>query len=89
MKKTLRNVGDLIDAFGGPIGLAQWAGVGQSAVSNWQRRGLPPSYHIKLLIEARRRSWRIDPAGIFDLEHSDAAILSEAYKENVVHAKTA
>lgn len=90
MKKTLRNVGDVAAAFGGTAELGRWAGVGQNAVCNWLRRGgIPPSYHVRLLIEARKRDWKIDPAGIFELEASDALLLSEAYREHVVQAKTA
>lgn len=90
MKKTLRSVDDVAAAFGGTAELGRWAGVGQNAACNWLKRGnLPPSYHVRLLIEARKRGWKIDPSGIFELEAADALLLSEAYRENVVQAKSA
>jgi len=85
METTLRTTDDVVAAFGGTAELARWAGVGQNAACNWIERGIPPSYHVRLLIEARKRGWKIDAEGLFGLEQADASLLSEAYREIIAH----
>jgi hypothetical protein len=62
----------LIDAFGGNSELAQLAGVGRSAVSNWRRFGcIPPRLYLRLAQAGRARGIEIDP-GLFRETTSDA-----------------
>ena len=47
--KILRTAACVVEALGGTKLAAEWAGVGESAVSNWLARGfIPPGWHIKL-----------------------------------------
>lgn len=55
MIKTLTTVDDVIAMFGSPAKAARWARTSDQAVCNWRRRGIPPSAHLRLLIEARKR----------------------------------
>lgn len=74
MAQTISSIRELIEALGGPTAVAQWAGVEHaSAVSNWEARGsIPPGYHMRLSLEARRRGFVISPEEIFGLEGEDA-----------------
>lgn len=74
MAKTISTIRELIAALDGPTAVAEWAGVEHaSAVSNWEARGsIPPGYHLRLLLEARRRGFVISPEGIFGLDGDDA-----------------
>jgi hypothetical protein len=48
-RTILKTVSDVINAFGGPAAAAEWAGVGLSAVCNWQARGyIPPGWHYRM-----------------------------------------
>lgn len=69
----ISTVRDLIDALGGPTAVSQWAGYEHvSAVSNWETRGIPTGFHMRLALEARRRGFTISPEGLFGLEGDDA-----------------
>jgi hypothetical protein len=47
---------DFIDALGGNAAVAQIAGVGRSAVSNWRKFGrLPPRLYLRFAAAARDR----------------------------------
>lgn len=60
--------------------MARRFGIGESAVSNWLARGnIPPSYHLQVLIEMRRRGFEIDPI-VFGLEDDDADFLRRQLK---------
>ena len=49
MKRTLKTVSDVVDAFGGTSATAEWAGIGPSAVSNWLSKGfIPPGWHFRM-----------------------------------------
>lgn len=59
---TIRTVDDLIDAFGGNSILAEWLGIGDTAVSNWRdRKSIPSGWHLRLYLEAEARGLSIDP----------------------------
>ncbi len=74
MVQPISTIRDLIDALNGPTAVAEWAGVEHpSAISNWEARGnIPPGYHMRLALEARRRGLTISPEDIFGLEGDDA-----------------
>ena len=77
--RKLTSPAEIISAFGGPTAMARWAKVVPSAICNWAERGIPPSWHLKLLIECRRRGFAIDPSAL-DIDGEDAAILRRAIK---------
>jgi len=79
--RKLTSSSEIIEAFGGPTAMARWAKVVPSAISNWAERGIPPSWHLRLIIECRRRGFAIDPVA-FDLEGEDATIFRQAVKLN-------
>jgi len=73
MMGTLRTVREVVTAFGGPADMGAWCGINANAVSNWMGRGvIPPCWHMRLFVEARRRGYEIDP-NVFGLEGDDAA----------------
>lgn len=77
--ESISTIPDLIDAFGGSVRLARWAGYeDERGVINWTYRGIPPSYHLRLILEAIRRGLVIDPA-VFGIEGDDAAELIEIF----------
>ncbi len=72
---TVSTTTDLITALGGYTKLAAWAGYEDSrGIHNWVSRGIPPSYHLRLTLEAKRRGITIDPS-VFSLDGPDAEIL--------------
>lgn len=77
MSKILTTPDDVIRAFGGPRCMAEWAGVSENGVCWYRHRGIPPSLHLRLLAEAKRRGWQIDPVALFELEPDDVAMLAE------------
>lgn len=67
-RETLKTVDEVIDAFGGNTVLAEWLGIGDTAVSNWrERKSIPSGWHLRLYLEAEARGWFIDPK-LFGLE---------------------
>lgn len=74
MVKTIRTPEQLIDALGGPTAVGDWAGITPGAVGNWAERGIPPGWHLRLLVEIKRRRLRYDPA-LFGLSSEQADIL--------------
>lgn len=47
--KILKTAACVVEALGGTKLAAEWAGVGESAVSNWLARGfIPPGWHFRL-----------------------------------------
>lgn len=75
--KVISTIPDLIEVFGGATRLARWAGYEDyRGVHNWISRGIPPSYHLRLTLEARRQGIFIDP-GVFGLEDDDAESLKD------------
>lgn len=62
----LNSITDVVKAFGGTEGMAAWAGIGASAVSNWISRDLiPPGWHLRMIRDAAVRGYEIDEA-VFD-----------------------
>ena len=67
-RDTLRTVDDVIDAFGGNTVVADWLGIGTSAVCNWrERQSIPPGWHLRFYLEAEARGLRID-LNLFGME---------------------
>lgn len=55
-------VDDLIEAFGGNLGMAEVAGVTSSAVSNWRKTGrLPPRLYLRIAAAGRDRDIEVPP----------------------------
>lgn len=47
--RILRTASEVVDAFGGTKAAAEWAGIGESAVSNWlAREFIPPGWHFRM-----------------------------------------
>jgi len=67
---------ELIDEFDGPSGVAGLIGDARdSAICNWRARGyVPPSRHLTILIECRKRGLSINPA-VLDHTPEDFEIL--------------
>ncbi|MBA2126698.1 hypothetical protein DLM45_10790 [Hyphomicrobium methylovorum] len=64
--EKLTTIPDVVRAFGGPSGMAEWAGIGAPAVCNWIDRGhIPPGWHFRLDREAKERGFEIDQC-VFD-----------------------
>ena len=75
MVYDINTLDELIAALDGPVKGAQWAGAGASAICNWRARGyVPPSRHLPLLIELKRRGKSINPA-LFELSEEDFDLL--------------
>jgi hypothetical protein len=73
--KMIDTIEGVIGAFGGPTKMAEWSGSTISTFSNWiERKHIPPSWHLRLMIEARRRGLQIAPE-VFGLEDADAQFL--------------
>lgn len=73
--KVVTTIPSLVEALGGFANLARWAGYEDSrGIHNWVARGIPPAYHLRLTLEARRRGIEIDPS-IFELDDQDAEVL--------------
>ena len=59
---TLRTVEDVVAAFGGTAEMADWAGLGMSAISNWMARGfIPPGWHYRISAELKERGLDVAP----------------------------
>jgi hypothetical protein len=59
---TLRTVRAVVDAFGGTKDLAEWAGHGESAISNWLARGfIPPGWHYRISEELKKKDLEAAP----------------------------
>ena len=89
---TIRNIHDLVTAFGGSGKFAEWLGVTGSYVSNMLARGyLPGGFHMRVYVELRRRSLTVSPE-LFDLEPDDAdffkqiSVRSRRRKAETAHA---
>jgi hypothetical protein len=78
MRNELKTPDDVIRAFGGPARMSAWAGVSENAVCWYRHRGIPPALHVRLMAEAARRNWAIDPVALFELDPEDAAVLVSA-----------
>jgi len=62
----LKSVGDVVRAWGGTAAMADWAGVGQPAISNWIAKNyIPPGWHYRIYREAVARGYDIEEA-VFD-----------------------
>ena len=86
--KVVQTIPDLIEALDGFQRLAKWAGYEDArGIHNWISRGIPPAYHLRLTLEARRRGIEIDPA-VFGLEAEDAASLRAVMKDRRRHHQT-
>jgi hypothetical protein len=69
---SIRNIHDLVTAFGGSGKFADWLGVTGSYVSNMLARGyLPGGFHMRVYVELKRRGLTVSPE-LFDLEPDDA-----------------
>ena len=59
--KKLTTIREIVDALGGPSQVAKWAGVNDTAIHNWiDRSVIPPAWHMRLLVETRKRGLVID-----------------------------
>lgn len=58
----LRTVEAVVAAFGGTKETAEWAGLGESAISNWIARGfIPPGWHYRISEELKKQDMEVDP----------------------------
>lgn len=74
---TVSTTQELIEHLGGCAEVARWAGYEDSrGVYNWLLRGIPPSYHMRLCLEAWARGIYVSP-DVIGLEGDDAEIYRE------------
>lgn len=77
---VIDSIPDLIHALGGATRVARWAGYEDCrGVMNWVPRGIPPSYHLRLVFEAMRRGMVISPE-VFGLTGDDADELLDVFR---------
>lgn len=75
MTYDINSIDELVDALEGNSGVADLINSGDAAVSNWKSRGyVPPSRHLTILIECKKRGLTLDPA-VLDRTPGDFAIL--------------
>jgi hypothetical protein len=75
MQYDINTIDELITALSGTTKVAEWADTGLPAISNWKWRGyIPPSRHLQILIEVRRRGKTINPA-LFEIDQKDMDLL--------------
>ena len=76
MMYDINTIDDLVDVLDGTSGAALWADTKwPSAISNWKSRGyIPPSRHLPLLIELKRRGKTITPA-LLEISEEDMSFL--------------
>lgn len=80
MSRTLTNIHDVVEVFGGHAELARWAGYEHaSGVANWLSRGIPPGYHTRLSLELKRRGFVLDP-DLLGLEAHDAEMYRAVFE---------
>lgn len=73
MLASMKTVSDFIDALGGNGVVADIAGVGSSAVSNWRKFDrLPPRLYLRFAAAARERGVEA-PERLFEERHTDTA----------------
>ena len=59
---VIRSVQDFVTSMGGTGRCADWAGTTDATVSNWIARGyLPAGYHMRALLEIKRRNLKAAP----------------------------
>jgi len=69
--RKINSITGLVKAFGGNRELADWAGIGMSAISNWiDRDHIPPGWHYRLHVEAASRGFEIEPH-VFGLQQPE------------------
>lgn len=79
VKQLIRTVDQLIAAFEGSTALAEWAGVGGTAIANWSARNfVPPGWHLRLYVEALRRDLDLDLEALFGLSPDEVEALRAA-----------
>jgi hypothetical protein len=63
MSKVIKSIAEMVSAFGGTAKLADLLDIGMPAVSNWKAADkVPPGWHLRLFLEAKKRGIAIDPA---------------------------
>ena len=80
--KVVSTIHDLVHALGGYSRVARWAGYEDSrGVYNWVARGIPPSHHLRLTIEAKRAGVKIHP-DVLGIDDHDAHVLDEVFSSD-------
>jgi hypothetical protein len=65
-----------IDAMGGPVDVGKTFRLSVAAVSQWPERDyIPPAWHLRLWVEARKRNVAFDPVTLFGLSENDVITL--------------
>ncbi len=67
VRDKIDDIKGLIAMLGGPTEAAKWAGIRPSGVSNWAKRGVPTSYHLRLIAYAEKKGIEIAPS-VFGLD---------------------
>ena len=70
---TVHTVRELIGALGGAKAFRRWAGLDgpqhARTLGIWRKFGIPPAYHLRLVLEAERRGIQLAPQ-VLGLEYS-------------------
>lgn len=79
--KVIDTIPELVETLGGYSRVAQWAGYEDArGVHNWVSRGVPPAYHLRLILEARQKGFVISPE-VFGLDGGEAEALRSVFRE--------
>ncbi len=85
--ELVTTVDGLVEALGGTVKVAEWAGTKHTAVSNWRSDGfIPPGWHLRLLVECWRRGVVVDTVKVFGLSPEEAAVLRDGVSRFVASA---
>lgn len=71
-EQTITNAGDVIDALGGTLAVAEARNVGASAVSMWRRYGIPGRHQLPILRLAQQRGITIPDEAFAAPDEPDA-----------------
>jgi hypothetical protein len=71
-QRKLTTVAQVVEALGGTKAAAEWADVGQSAISNWiAKEFIPPGWHYRLDQHLSVEGYQLDPV-VFGLKPHEA-----------------
>jgi hypothetical protein len=60
--KSLKTVPAVIKALGGPSAIAEWTGMGTTAVGRWNDWGfIPPAWYYEIVTRLAEQGYGVDP----------------------------
>lgn len=81
--KVIATIPELIETLGGYAHVARWAGYEDArGVYNWVARGIPPSYHLRVVAEAKRRGVLLDPEALLGVPVDEAVVVRRMLEQD-------